>query len=146
MESESLKFNTFQLEELKEKYQDIKTEVDLLANNIKNKNWKKTVFSKLFAEIHDFTDNTELLFSQLSGFENFKGKFYEFSENLISKAQNLLKNNDQNIESLMTAKLTDLYKLQNSISLLTEQVYKEKMTVFKSHKKEIPNIGWNLGA
>ena len=38
MESESLKFNTFQLEELKEKYQDIKTEVDLLANNIKNKN------------------------------------------------------------------------------------------------------------
>ena len=51
-----------------------------------------------------------------------------------------MKNNDQNIESLMTAKLTDLYKLQNSISLLTEQVYKEKMTVFKSHKKEIPNI------
>ena len=38
MESESLKFNTFQLEELKENYQDIKTEVDLLANNIKNKN------------------------------------------------------------------------------------------------------------
>ena len=137
METISWEEQTNILSNLKEKHNEIKSQVMVLTQRVAQNNWKKKVVNKITSEVSSFTSKLALITQKLHVSDFSKREIQSLSDSLVHNVDTVFKGFSVDLESMVIDKLSEVYQMQSSITLKTEEIYKEKISALHLQLKNL---------
>lgn len=137
MEMKSWEENTAFLAKLQQKQKEIKEQVSQLAEQAVKRNWKKKISEKISTELNFFSQNLELSMESFYFSEKAKKELRGHCGTFACNSKNIMKKYGNDIETQILGRLIELYNLQASITVKTEELYAEKVNVLMGKIKRM---------